>query len=215
MTTQTILDLMSLINRKAHQDKIFLRPIGGNVYLARIWFDENEATRVADYPSLYGWSAYFIRNERGKMVAAVLDMGPGELHWVVDPTHRKQGHLSKALIDYIMPHLLHVKKRDDQMVSFESAETQEFKEASQGVAIKVGFVLVDGAYRVNPKSVKGLPRVNPTANQLVDQKRITALDLLESVADELEATYGKSELLRSILKRRFELECQPHDVAYQ
>lgn len=222
MTTQTILDLMSLINRKVHQDKIFLSLIGGNVYLARIWFDENEKTRTADYPSLRGWCGYIIMNERGVVVAAVLDMGPGELHWVVDPAYQRQGYLSNALIDYIMPHLVHAKNRYDQMVSFDSAETLAFKEASQRVAIKAGFELVDGIGRINPKSIKKLPILELSAVQPVDFKRITALDLkvkyavdlLESVADELETKYGSSELLRSIVKQRFEIECQPHDVAY-
>lgn len=222
MTTHTILDLMSLINRKVHQDKIFLRLVGGNVYIARIWFDENEKTKTADYPSLCGWTAYFIKNERDVVVAAVLDMGPSELHWVVDPAYRNQGYLSSALIDYIMPNLVHVKNRYDQMVSFSSAETLAFKEASQKVAIKAGFELVDGVGRINPKSIKKLSIVKLPVNQPVDQKRITALDLkvkyaidlLESVADELESKYGSSELLRSIIKQRFEIECQPHDVAY-
>lgn len=222
MTTQTILDLISLINRKAHQDKIFLNSIGGNVYLARIWFDENEKTRTADYPSLSGWSAYFVKNERGVVVAAVLDMGPSELHWVVDPAYQRKGYLSSALIDYIMPHLVHVKNRYDQMVSFDSAETLAFKEASLKVAIKAGFELVNGVGRINQKSIKKPPIVELPDDQSVDQKRITALDLkvkyavdlLESVADELELRYGTSELLRSIVQQRFEIECQPHDVAY-
>lgn len=222
MTDQTILDLMKLINKQIHQDTIFLRPLVGNVLLARIWFDENEATRTADYPSLNGWSAYFIENEQGRVVAAVLDMGPEDLHWVVDPDYQGKGYLSNALIDYIMPHLVHCKNRFDQQVSFDGAETRASREASQRVAIRAGFKLVNGKGQINHSLIKKLPYLKLPVGQPADHKRIMAIDvkvkyalnLLEAVADELESRYGRSEILRSILEQRYRIESEPYDVAY-
>lgn len=48
---------------------------------------------------------FFIQNANGLVVGAVYDMEQ-DIHWYVDPNHRKKGHLTTALKNVIIPHLL-------------------------------------------------------------------------------------------------------------
>jgi hypothetical protein len=63
------------------------------------------------------YDMFFVRNDEGVHVAAVLDMGH-DLHVLVKPEHRKQGHLTKAMNDVILPYLRDHFDRDKQRVTF-------------------------------------------------------------------------------------------------
>lgn len=62
---------------------------------------------------------FFIKNELNQYVGAVFDMY-SDLHWYIVPQSRKQGHLTKALKESILPYLFN-EERDRQRITIEKA----------------------------------------------------------------------------------------------
>jgi hypothetical protein len=223
MTDGEVLALIESINNQTHQDSIFLVPIGERVYSARVWTPLSSTGSLSTYPSLMDLDFYFIESEREKIIGAVLDMGPSNLHWIVNQAHRGKGYMSTALREWILPHLFHDRKRKSQRITFDSAATEECTRASLQLAKAVGFKKVNGAYLLQRRNVKNsYLHITPAARsvdherlQEISRKAMYAFDLLESISDEMQASFGRVGTLPTITKKRHSIKIQIFDAAYQ
>lgn len=136
MTDKYIIQLINKLNRNPNHKDCVKVSIGKNVELAHIWEKENFSNSHIPY-------TYFLIKENEKYVGAVLDM-TNDLHWVILPKYRKKGHLSKALKQVVLPHILEEMPRLEQKISinrFEIGETNY--QNSLKVALSVGFKQID------------------------------------------------------------------------
>src|SRR5688500_5110900 len=98
MTNNQIEKLIDALNTGQMADHIFRVSISPNVDYAFVWIKAPDINQAPPY------HFYFIKNENGIFVAAVLDIYE-DLHLFVKEEHRKQGHLCRAMNDSIFPHL--------------------------------------------------------------------------------------------------------------
>lgn len=136
MTDKYIIQLINKLNRFPNHKDCVKVGIGKNVELAHIWYKDGFSDSHIPY-------TYFLIKENEKYVGAVLDM-TNDLHWVILPKHRKKGHLSKALKQVILPHILEEMPRIEQKISIKRNEIGETNyQNSLKVALSVGFKQID------------------------------------------------------------------------
>lgn len=141
MTEQQITEFINRINSNTHQNTIFLRPLSEKVDLAKVWESEPEIDDSLS-TNLPSYKFFFIKNELQKYVGAVLDMD-NDLHAVVLKEERKKGHLSKAMIETILPFIFYDDRnyqRDVQRITIDEGINYE---NSKRVALRLGFEPVD------------------------------------------------------------------------
>jgi hypothetical protein len=79
MTYKTIEDIIEKLNNKSDKHLIFTKKIGLNVDVARFWKDEPKVEDLITSNGLNSYIFFFIKNDSGEYVAAVLDMD-NDLH---------------------------------------------------------------------------------------------------------------------------------------
>lgn len=143
MKDETIAALIDSVNERTADDRVFVRPIAYLISFGTVW---------TELPGEYaaqeqGHRFYFIHNSERRCIGAVYDMGASNLHVFVKPEYRRQGVMTTALQEVILPHLF----RDglsEQRVTFNSPE-------SRGLLEKVGFEIVgDDAARITAERCK-------------------------------------------------------------
>ena len=144
MKPETIKKLINRLNSNIRQELFHIRPLTEKVVFAKVWTEKPKPT------NRFGQNVgpndfYFIKNEMGIYVAAVLDMVE-DLHWYVLPEYRGKGYLTSALKEVILFHLF--KTRDKQRITISDLIGENNFNASEKVALKVGFVKNE----VSPKS---------------------------------------------------------------
>ena len=136
MTDKYIIKLITNLNRNPNFKDCIKVSIGKNVELAHIW--DNGGSSNSHIPN-----TYFLIKENNKYVGAVLDMF-NDLHWVILPKHRKNGHLSLALTQVILPHILEEMPRVEQKITIKHSELGKINyQNSLRVALRVGFKQID------------------------------------------------------------------------
>lgn len=130
MYDENLSHLLDVLNDETGKDWIFHRPLLVNVSIARVW------NQLPDGRSVYysGDRFYFVRDERDRFIAAIFDMGPNDLHVFVREAYRRQGVMSRALHEVVLPHMF-LNGRKTQEATFISV-------ASRGMLEKVGFTIV-------------------------------------------------------------------------
>jgi hypothetical protein len=142
MTGKNIGTLINKLNKSRTDGLIILRPLNDTVDFAKVWSEKprpNDPIIFPDGP----YDFYFIKNDKNEYVAGVLDM-VNDLHWYVVNKERRRGHLTRALQEVILPHLL--RERKEQRISIDKNQIGErnFK-SSQAVAFNVGFKQISEA----------------------------------------------------------------------
>ncbi|WP_310560667.1 hypothetical protein [Flavobacterium sp.] len=136
MTDKSIIQLIDKLNRYPDFKDCIKVGIGKNVELAHIWYKDGFSDSHIPY-------TYFLIKENDKYVGAVLDM-THDLHWVILPKYRKRGHLSTALKQVILPHILEEMPRVVQKISIKRNEIGVINyQNSLKVALNVGFKQLD------------------------------------------------------------------------
>lgn len=144
MRTNQFQSLLNRLNKKDRHKDIFLSPISDNVDFGRYW-DKLPSPKIPPASGDGPYSFYFIKNEDGIYVSVVLDMNH-DLHWYVSPKHRKRGILTNAMNLSIIPDL--ASRRESQRISIDPQILTEAEvEASQAVAMNLGFVFKDSGDR--------------------------------------------------------------------
>lgn len=100
MTDESIERLIDALNARQMCNRIFLTPLSETVDLAKVWLNEPQGGGLGEGSSKF----FFIKNETGLYVAAVLNM-TSDLHVFVKEEHRGKEHLSKAMKAMILPKL--------------------------------------------------------------------------------------------------------------
>jgi hypothetical protein len=134
MTNLELEFLIESLNKKNTGELIFLKPLCGLVEYGKA-FALKPNLSLAHYEPQ---KIYCIRNREGIYVAAVADGGTN-LHWLVLKDYRRQGHLSAALQQIIMPHIFQ-HKREQRIIIDENLLDEGSFTASKKIAVKAGFV---------------------------------------------------------------------------
>ncbi|MEQ8532675.1 MAG: hypothetical protein RIF36_19920 [Imperialibacter sp.] len=137
MTEREIRKYIDRLNSEKADELIFTRPISKTVDVAKVWTEQPKMTDniVGNFRS---FRFFFIRDDSGQYIGAVLDMYQ-DLHWYVVPKSRKRGHLTTALKESILPYLF-CDGRESQTITIEKDAIGEKNYlSSKGVAIKLGF----------------------------------------------------------------------------
>jgi len=113
MTNETIERLIDALNAHKMRDRIFRTSLSPAVEYAKVWLHEPKG--VAGNERSYEF--FFIKNETGIYVAAVLD-AYNDLHVFVKEEYRRKGHLARAMNEVIFPYL-YQNGRGMQEVTFE------------------------------------------------------------------------------------------------
>ncbi|WP_341842214.1 GNAT family protein [Chitinophaga caseinilytica] len=139
MTDASIQKYLNDLNAGKKTGHIIKTPLCSNVDLAKIWIrlPAISNTVVAGEKS---YSAYLIKDSPGKYIGAVIDM-VDDLHWFITKTARKQGYLSEALREIVLPHIF--KLRNEQKITIDKGDIgSENYASSLGVAKRLGFKVV-------------------------------------------------------------------------
>ena len=136
MTDKTMQAVIDHFNGKNSKAFIASHPIGDNIEYGVVWkdIDFNKLGDVSPY------RFYFIKNENGKCIGAVLDMNM-DLHWYITQAARKKGFLTKALSQAILPHLSRIRKEQVITINRDDIGDDNF-EASLKTANLAGFKMV-------------------------------------------------------------------------
>ncbi|MCD8403836.1 hypothetical protein [Tenacibaculum finnmarkense] len=142
MTEKSIQNLINILNtgnyKETYKEQIFLRQISENVFLSKI-SSEITSPKIKPYYFIY---FFFISNEREKFIGAIEDRGINDLHWYITKESRKNGYLTKALKDTIIPYIFNDENKDydRQRITINKnylSETNYLN--SKKVAINLGF----------------------------------------------------------------------------
>lgn len=139
MTDETLSSFIDRANGLPGPQVVFTQPLMANVHRARAWRAAPAPTDKVS-PIDEGYWLYLVQNPAQQFVAAVLDMGE-DLHWLVQPPFRGQGHLTQALTSVILPHLL--QDRGKQRITISRGLCSKAYQASKKVAYAVGFELLN------------------------------------------------------------------------
>lgn len=137
MSDKTIQLIIDKLNNQSDKHLIFTKKISLNVDIAIVW--QNEPEIIDDYSNdgILSDKFFFIKNNEGKYIAAVIDRS-NDLHWFVTPKYRKQGHLIKALKTAILPYIF--EEKEEQRITISKHEIGKINyENSKRVAELLGF----------------------------------------------------------------------------
>lgn len=206
MTKESLQLLLEKINENDESSSfIYRRPLSSNVDYAKLWLRKPKLTdsiTSSDGPDVF----YLIKNDENIFVAIVFDM-IRDLHWFVHPDFRNNGHLTKAMIHTIIPHLF--LSRDEQRITIKEIEIgkDNFK-ASEKVALNLGFVkIADGVYLLlNDNLIT--EKCNFGEDTFLSPKRIDELKKhinflgrsLWTIQTELEVKFDKTDYSEELLK---------------
>jgi hypothetical protein len=120
MTNETIEKHIDEMNEGKYQGK----DLGKNVV----------RTEIPREWEFYPYEFFFIRNESGVYVAALLEMGVHDFHVFTKGEHRRKGYIFRAMNDKILPYL----KKDGIRV-----QGVTYCDESKGLILKLGFRIID------------------------------------------------------------------------
>jgi hypothetical protein len=135
MTEKSIIAIINILNRNPNYKQCIKHSISENVEFAHIWI---ENCRLKHSPK-----SFFLIKKDNKYVGAVLDMN-SDLHWVMLPEYRKNGYLTTALKEVIIPYLFTYLDREELKITINGLEIgKENYENSSSTALNLGFKKVD------------------------------------------------------------------------
>jgi hypothetical protein len=137
MTEKEIRKFIVQLNNGKANESIFTRKICKNVDVAKVWSEQPKITDaiIGNYSS---YRFFFIKNEINEYVGAVLDMYQ-DLHWYILPKNRKQGYLTTALKESILPYLFYDERESQRITIDKNAIGENNYLSSKNVALKLGF----------------------------------------------------------------------------
>jgi hypothetical protein len=137
MKDREIRKYIDRLNNGKASESIFTRQISKTVDVAKVWPKQPRMTDriIGNFGS---FRFFFIKNDVNVYVGAVFDMNH-DLHWYIVPEKRKQGYLTTALKESILPYLFY-DEREIQRITIEINVIGEKNYlSSKSVALKLGF----------------------------------------------------------------------------
>lgn len=139
MSNKSIGAIIKKLNSKNFKN-IFLQRLSENVEYGIVWHKVRQnSPHKGKYYNEKRDRFYFFKDESDRYVGAVLIMDTlNDLHAFVKKEYRKQGHLSKAMTETILPHLF--MKKGNQRITIDRDWLGDKKyEISKKSALKIGF----------------------------------------------------------------------------
>jgi hypothetical protein len=115
MTNKEISKYINRLNLKKGSETIFCREISDNVIIAKVWPKQPKLSDSIN-GNFSSYNFFFIRNDFGKYIGAVLDMY-SDLHWFISPKFRKQGFLTNAMKQSILPYIFYNREKQQITIS--------------------------------------------------------------------------------------------------
>lgn len=202
MTIQELNSFINKLNNKKTKESIYISQLGPNVDFGKVWVKSVNST-ISEWDAPY--NVYFIKNEEGFYIGCVLDM-VNDLHWYIKVKYRKKGYLTKAMKDFILPHLSN--DRDVQTISIDKEIGEKNFEDSKSVACSLGFKeSKNGKYILDLAvfSREGIVFTTPSGvlkdrkDEIVHHINFLALSL-KKIQSEIQMGLGDSCLTEDMLK---------------
>lgn len=195
------------LNNGKASESIFTRQISKNVDVAKVWSKQPKMTDniIGDFSS---YRFFFIKNQYSKYIGAVLDMYH-DLHWYIVPKSRKQGYLTAALKESILPYLFY-DERERQRITIEKNVIGEKNYInSKSVANKLGFKAInqeETEYELKQNDFnwdnKNFEEINSEINserfEQLRKRAFYAYKTLYKISDELLMTINEDEDLKQV-----------------
>ena len=226
MREEEIKSYIDRLNKNDFEETIFLRQINKNVDLARVWEKEPELNdRIGtEIPS---YQFFFIRNESGKYVGAVLDMRR-DLHWFILEEERKKGHLTKSLKEAIIPYLFYDEEyeRKKQRITIEYGIGEINYKNSRKVAESLGFKPINESeteFELDKDEFdwqyENLDERNGTISKSrfkeLRKRLIYSYRQLIKISDELLMTYDDDKELRDVARKVSYFNLRIEDIEWE
>lgn len=185
-------DIEKLINHLNHfnQDgefKIYKFKISDTVEVAKIW--------QIDFPSPL---QFFLIKNHSFYVGAV-NILSNDLHWYILKEHRKNGYLTNALKEYILPYLFEIRNVEVQKITIANLYSNNDYLSSLSVAEKIGFHSIgSNSFELSKKDLQYTFSKNNFSFDGIDEiecKKLTdelvAISIrLEQINTEVEYAFG-------------------------
>lgn len=207
MTEKEIRKYIDRLNNGKGSESIFTRQISKTVDVAKVWTEQPKMTDsiIGNFGS---YRFFFIKNEINKYVGAVLDMYQ-DLHWYVIPKSRKQGYLTTALKESILPYLFY-EERDSQRITIDkNAIGKKNYLKSKNVALKLGFKSINNSetefelkqsdFNWNYENLKEInSEINSERFEQLRKRAFYAFKTLYKISDELQMKFDDDKELKEV-----------------
>lgn len=198
MSNKSIGAIIKKLNSKKLEN-IFLQRLSENVEYGIVW---HKVRQFSPHKGKYYIEKrdrfYFFKDESGIYVGAVLIMDTlDDLHAFVKKKYRKQGYLTTAMTETILPHLLI--KKEKQRITIDRDWLGDKKyEISRKSALKIGFQqFSESEFYISKKeiSAKNIPNVKKygmTKERMLQlREKMLGLSIeLSKISDEFEIKLG-------------------------
>lgn len=208
MNDEALTHLIYRANAAAGEQPLVARPLTDTVAWARLWTQAPQPDATdAEQPNYY---AYLIRDKAGRCIGVVVDQGEDDLHALMLPHRRGRGHMSQALREVILPHLIRQWGRTEQRITISRNFGQATFEAAERAARAVGFEPLElgeqaeehrATLRYQPADPEALPwyegrNTLPTAERVRQLRREVAYlaSRLRIIGAEVELQWGEEDL---------------------
>lgn len=219
MTNENIQEFIDRLNNGQFKDTILLRQISEYVFVSKVRQKKNDLRNEPKFSLTY-YDFFFIKNDKGVFVGAVVDMY-SDLHWYITPKNRKKGYLVNALRSAILPYIFYDdnKNLETQRITITKSEIGELNyHNSKKVALKLGFKATnkeESEFLLTRDSFdwseENINEINTCLNEekLNEfRKRISYIyQDLESMTHELQMAYGDIYELESLKELSNKLCC--------
>lgn len=207
MTEKEIRKYIARLNNGNASESIFIRQISKTVVFAKVWAEQPKMTDaiIGNYCS---YRFFFIKNETNEYVGAVLDMYQ-DLHWYILPKNRKQGYLTTALKESILPYLFYYERESQRITIDKNAIGEKNYLSSKNVALKLGFKPINDCetefelkqtdFNWDDENLKEInSEINSDRFKQLKKRAFYAFKTLYKISDELLMTVDDDKELKEV-----------------
>ena len=202
MTNEELQKLIDMYNSNTWNLPIHEFEIAPNVMFARIPEQINKSDHL--YPI-----SYFIIKSENECVSIIEDRGKSDLHWFVDPKHRKKGYLHDALQKIILPfiadHLDRCEQRGTVIKTNDTALNYALRQGFKTTGDETDTVYIlkhdfDGVPNYDNKLIKRIKLLSEREQELKSEfeEIIMRLRLIDN---EMFCSFGNQLALNNIIAK--------------
>lgn len=224
MTEKDIRKYINRLNNGKTAESIFVRRIGPNVDVAKVWSEQPKITDTI-IGNFHSYQFFFIKNGSNKYVGAVLDMYQ-DLHWYMMPSYRKKGYLTKSLQASILPYIFY-NGREVQRITIEGGSIDEENYLnSKRVATNLGFKAVNNSeleFELNKSdfdwSNENLEEINKSVSserfEILRKRAFFAYKTLYKISDELLMSANDDKELKEVADKVKKYTSRIEDIEWE
>jgi len=138
---ENIVEILDRLN-SGPCDDVIITEIGRATWWGYVWGPTIYGYACPDYVQHTGHEFFFVKADAKNFAAAVLFMGPNELHWLVLPRYRGKGILVEPLKRVILPFIFKRNENQPNQMATLDLKLPHAKHSAR-LAEKVGFQRMD------------------------------------------------------------------------